>query len=1263
MSAAYLPPPSPLSNDEDEPILASLVEAARSPVTGRPAAIQSDPSRSVLERFVDSFFRKENIRWLAVIGAAIVVASSLMIVTNEWSGWPVQIKFLTILAYTGLTYLFSEFGRKHLGLQITARVLQYLTLLLLPICFLSLSWLFGSSAAYSTAGGIQTLVLSLPALGLAWFSASRIFEYLWRGKQQTFLASYLILCVAGAMPRLHDMWLVSLFTFGAWLVATIGAIKINRHVFWMTEEHRLPRAFGFLPIALLGVQFVSLVVLKSAAVPPIEWMGFGLVLMSSTILMTARAVAGVHRQRTGGNMRPLPWNILVPLVVGIGMSLFGVVLSFHGFSYVSQTTYAVVPSALLAGLMMFQATRETNQRAFVWIGLVLMAISYQCAPTLFAGLVQTLKANAAYAVGEARLPLAFYGLSYLPFLLTVAGASSFLARRNAPAFAVPMRQFVTILSLALFALSWTHVKACFPVAGVNVFLFSLYAVIFRERRYAIPVIAALTVAVGTWIPFVNAMHLADFQLIDIVTSLSVYAAILAAFPQLDRLINRLPLAGAAWQNEFADQDGKPLNLCYLVSSILSIGMATIWLLWVIASVTVSRAIGNSGTPGDVVYALGLIPLAGLVANFTILTVRARSIYYSLGMWSLIAVAAIMAAFYVGIPVLQLATATTMVCAVVSFLALLPVRSQSRVGVSTYADQFTKFSETGEPHSFVRIFLLPLHAVATVILLGLTAAIHVPTILVANVSLIPLFAPQGTIAVLVWLVAMRLAFKSRVAGVAAAVAFPLLCSAIAISVPGFSVTYATLPLIWSVAGVAISLTALRSIEAAQFSVRSVALTWVVVSAGLSLSSFELVARLTAIVSLTSLAITERHRYGKNSWTALAIAANVQVLMLVVGLSGTTSWFELLRNPNGCLNFVPAMAVALAASFAVWDIRSIGFDPKLRLAAQVVLRTLFVAAVFGCFLIPSADATQTMAVIIGLAIAATVEFVEAVRKQRVANVWGCFALAALAIAWLISQGQLHIGGGASQVGMLAVSVTALLVSRLARDHHKLGFTSRALDQIGLTCPAVLVGITVLRSSLGLEQIVPGADSAMLLAAAAIYFHRGLSTSNRAFMIASACVFNIASVHLWWSLSLHDLQLYLVPLGMTIIGMVQLLKNEIPAAAHNPIRNLGALVILVSPVFEILSGSWLHLITLLVLSVLVILLAIGLRIRTLVYLGTAFLFADLVAMVIQSALANPGMLWIGGLGIGIAVIALAAICENHREQLLSKIRILSAELATWN
>lgn len=1264
MSSAFMPHESQVV--EDEVIEATLVEPTPKPQKlSDQLAINERPEHtsSMLERFVDSFFRRENIRWIAVIGAAIVVASSLMIVTNEWSGWPAQAKFLTILAYTGLTYFFADFGRKHLGLQITARVLQYLTLLLLPICFLSLSWLFGPTSGYSVGTGVQVLVLIAPAIALAWFSASRIFEYLWRGKQNTFLACYLILCTAGAMPRLNDMGPVVLFTFAMWLVATVGSIKINRHVFWMTEEHRLPRAFGFLPIVLLGIQFLSLVILKSGIAPPIEWIGFGLVLMSSTVLMTARAVADVHRQRTGGNMRPLPWNILTPLVVGIGMALFGVVLSFHGFSYVSQTTYAVVPSALLAGLMMFQATRETNQRAFVWIGLVLMAISYQCSPTLFAGLVQQLKSSAAYAVGEERLPLAFYGLSYLPFLLTVAGGSLLLERRNSQAFAIPMRQFVTFLSLALFALSWTHIKASFAVAVVNLLLFSFYAVIYRDRRYAIPALAGLTIAVGTWVPYVNAMQFADIHLLHIVTSLGVFAGVLAAFPHIDRMINRLPLSSAAWRNELTDQDGQPVKLCFVLSSFLSIGLTAIWCLWVIAIVTASQATGAVGTLHGLLFGFGVIPLAALVMSLTALAVRTRSIYYGLGLWSLIAFAGVASAVYLDVSALQIASGTTIACAAASFISLLPLRGPSGIGLATYTNQFSRRSETGEPLALTNVFLFPLHCVSSVILLSLIAAVYIPTLFVSNVSLMALFVPAGTIAVFVWLAALRIVFRNQTAGIAAAVAFPLLCSAFVVTYSSIGVTYATLPLIWSVAAVVTSLVAIRSTSKSPVSIQSVALGWVVLSAGLSISSFELVARLTAIVSLTSLAITELRRFGKNSWTALAIAGNVQVLMLVIGLCGMNSWLDLLNDPSNCLNVLPALTLALAASIAVWDIRRIGFDANLRVACQFALRTFFAAAAIECFLIPSADVAQTTLIIGAFAFGTAIEFIEAVRKQRAAHLWTSFVLVGVALSWLIAQGQVVIGGGVSQITVLVCSVVALLVARLARDHHTLGFTSQTLDQIGLTCPALLVLITVFRNLTGAYEPFLGADSAMLLSAAAIYFHRGLATSSRGFVIVSAVIFNLASVHLWWSLSLHDLQLYLVPLGMTIIAMVQMLKKEIPASAHNPIRNLGALIILVSPVFQILQGSWLHLITLLALSVIVILLAIGLRIRTLVYVGTAFLFADLVAMVIQSAIANPGMLWIGGLAIGIAVIALAAICENHREQLLSKIRILSAELATWN
>jgi hypothetical protein len=175
--------------------------------------------------------------------------------------------------------------------------------------------------------------------------------------------------------------------------------------------------------------------------------------------------------------------------------------------------------------------------------------------------------------------------------------------------------------------------------------------------------------------------------------------------------------------------------------------------------------------------------------------------------------------------------------------------------------------------------------------------------------------------------------------------------------------------------------------------------------------------------------------------------------------------------------------------------------------------------------------------------------------------------------------------------------------------------------------------------------------------------MNHQKRRFVVAAAVIANLGICALWSSLSLSDPQFYLVPVGLTVIALVELLRRDIPASAHDPLRYAGALAILVSPCFDILGGSWVHMMSLMVLSVIVILIAIGLRLRALIHTGTAFLLIDLVAMVIRSSVDNPGMLWVTGLLVGAAVIGLAAVCERNREQLLSRIRTLSAELATWH
>jgi hypothetical protein len=53
----------------------------------------------------------------------------------------------------------------------------------------------------------------------------------------------------------------------------------------------------------------------------------------------------------------------------------------------------------------------------------------------------------------------------------------------------------------------------------------------------------------------------------------------------------------------------------------------------------------------------------------------------------------------------------------------------------------------------------------------------------------------------------------------------------------------------------------------------------------------------------------------------------------------------------------------------------------------------------------------------------------------------------------------------------------------------------------------------------------------------------------------------------------------------------------------------------------------------------------------------------MLVRGSIDHPNLLWMAGLALGAAIVALAAVCENHREHLLQRIRILSAALERWN
>ena len=1241
-------------------------------------------TQSPIEHFIDSFFHEKNIRWMLVVGATIVFGSSLMLVTREWSHWPMAAQFMTILGYTAATYGFAELSRRRLGLTTTANVLNALTLLLLPVSFLSLSWLTSHSLVHQGLATVETIGLLIPATLLTWFASTRIFDEWLRARQPTFVIAYLVLCVAGALPVLSNPWLAAITSFSLWLVITAGIVKVNRHVFWMIEEYRAPRAFGFLPIGLLGAQFMLLMGTKTWRAIPSEWFGFGCVAIAATVLLTVRSIAHVYRQRTGDLVRPLPWNITVPLLTGIILTAIGVLISFHGFSYLGSTTYAVVPTTFLSAFLMMIVAKETRHQGFVWSALILATVAYQTTPSLASDFVQLFKDQAAHAFSEERLPLAFYGLTYVPLLLVLAFASRFFSNRKETFISKPMQYFATLIAFALFGMSFSHPKAICLVALVNVCLFICFAILFRDRRYSIPALASLSIIAASWILFENSMHWFSISPIYAITSLGSLACFLVATRFPDRLIQRIPSVLAEEQpTEKRIESTSISRESAIFSQHVTYARDTgLLLTFFLSMAVVGYAFVNVGMAFK---APQLVSYIAVSAAVFLSTIRTRHYTAGLTFW-IVAIAGVLT-WLIGADFqhTQILSGITFVAAAVSLVVSFCIqwlhpgqrldvtlaKLRNQVGVDLKGSSIWFPGTASEPSERQALpnaapslaFVLPLGDLGFVVAISITAFLHLPFLVGANVTLSPVAMPVATSVMIGWMLVVGLFFRNTIASIATLAILPIWASAMTNTLFSGTLSHSMLPLVWSLVAGAIVLILNRMRITEQKSIRFVGIGWLSVLLALSFFHFDLPLRASGAVSLAVLSFVLRRASHKLDTTILAILANMQLLLATMVLGGMRGWIPLAMNSFMTSDALPWLLPVFGLSILLFDRRWPALHPLASRLWAIALRTFLAMGILSSFVSPHLQGHQIGLVLLGIGIAATTELCEAVRRQREGHVWSGIALIGISLLWLAHHGLIVVGAGMSQIALLAIAVAALVVSNRLRGSSRFSIFVRPLAAISLTLPGMIMIAAVGQQLLGRSILWSGLNTLAMLSSAAIYFHHGLTTKQAGYHVAAAGIVNVTLALLWHSMQLYDFQLYLVPLGLSVIGVVELLKKDLHHEAHDPIRYVGALTILVSPIFRIMNGSWWHLLSLMVLSVVVILLAIGLRTRVLIFTGTAFLAADMVAMIVRTTIDHPSFLWMGGLAIGVGVIALAAICERHREQLLAKIRLLSSELATWN
>jgi hypothetical protein len=727
-------------------------------------------STSALERFINSFLREQNIRWMLVIGAAIVFGSSLMLVSREFSSWPAGLKYLTVLAYTGVIFAAAEVGRARLGLKVTYRVLHVLTLFLLPVCFLALNWATSSGLAGSLMNVAEAIAWGVPAAAFLLFAATRIFDHQLRGRQNTFVAAYVMLSLAGALPKLTHPLLSFSVSLVLWFVMSAGMIKVSRHIFWLTEENRWPRIFAFFPSLLLGSMFLMLMVTRTAVGVSVEWIGFGCVLVSATILMNARTVADVFRQRTGDLVRPLPWSIVLPILVGLIWMAAGLGLAFAGF----PKTFALVPTCALATAMLLVAARETNHRGFVWAALLTGMMTYQFSPTLFRETAMALRNAAAAGLQTPKLPFAFYGLTYLPLILGIATLYRVFRTRIAQHLVEPLRTFSCCLAIALQVVAFTNAQALFLVSAVNIVALYLLGVILRDRNIARLSLISLVASVTMLVPFFTATSSSTPMIVlllnstsSVALSLGILGCVLAVTRIGDRLLKLVPQDGLT--------HGEKSRLDHLSESMglfLSGGLALYWIVFAFRDIVHPN---NS----SVSWIHCLLPLA----TFVVHSVRYRNLLSGFVFWALLLTGFVFVAVEANVSGAMINFCLTLTLGIGSIAGTRWYRSglttsTPGIGLSDLVSRSLKEAE--HRTTACDALLVPFNWLSTSVMFAMAGLLHLPTLMYHNMNHNAMPMPLATTLTIVWLTVATFMIGSRLAGILSAFAIPLLCSSLVVT---------------------------------------------------------------------------------------------------------------------------------------------------------------------------------------------------------------------------------------------------------------------------------------------------------------------------------------------------------------------------------------------------------------------------------------------------------------------------------------------------
>lgn len=235
--------------------------------------------------------------------------------------------------------------------------------------------------------------------------------------------------------------------------------------------------------------------------------------------------------------------------------------------------------------------------------------------------------------------------------------------------------------------------------------------------------------------------------------------------------------------------------------------------------------------------------------------------------------------------------------------------------------------------------------------------------------------------------------------------------------------------------------------------------------------------------------------------------------------------------------------------------------------------------------------------------------------------------------------------SMTDALILTLFGYLSFGLAEAMHRIGWraSAKATGQSALVLPMLPLAL------LPFDQGLQGENLLIVFGAATFYGTACHRLQSRSIGYASALLFNAGLWLLWWRFGWKFAdrpQFFLVPVGLSAILFAEVNRPTFNRSALNTIRGVGLSTIYLSlamPIWQFRSlGAWA---ALLLASLAGILVGIGLRVQTFLWLGLAGFVLDVVYQLGRVGSEHTLAKWGIMLTLGIAMVFFVALNEKQR------------------